>query len=209
MYRFHTQAGFNVVELMVVLLVAGILLSVGVPAFNGFMANGRVAVAANDVISTLHIARTEAIKRRANVTVCPSNDWDAAVPSCDDDFSAGWVVFVDSVPPAVPDRAAANADAVLYARGPMGNGVQLAVADTNGVLAGDPFLVFAPNGYPFAALAGNPAAFNFQLCDDRGDANTGGGIAAGRWIQVSPTGRPQMYREQAQVQAAANPTGGC
>ena len=45
--------------------------------------------------------------------------------------------------------------------------------------------------------------------DARGDVDTGGGVAAGRWIQIGVTGRPQLYRMQAEVQSAANPVGGC
>ena len=48
---------------------------------------------------------------------------------------------------------------------------------------------------------------NILLCDDRGDKNTGGGVAAGRHLFVSPAGRPQVYRLQTQVQSS--PPGGC
>lgn len=210
MHTKKFQTGFNVMELMVVLFVAGILLSVGVPSFNGFVANGRMSTAANELASTLHTARTEAVKRRVNITVCPSSEWDVAAPTCTDTpFEDGWIIFVDSVPPAAPNMAPVNAAGVLYARGPLGRSITVAAADTNDAIGGNPFVSFGPNGYPLLVMGGNPAVFNFQLCDERGDANTGGGIAAGRWLQLTPTGRPQIYREQAQVQAVANPNEGC
>lgn len=204
------QAGFNILELMVVLFVAGILMTVGLPAFSGFMANNRMSTAANDLATTLHLARTEAIKRRAAVAVCPSDEWDQAAPNCTNTgFEDGWIVFVDALAPANPDLAHTGAQDVLYAHGPMPDGVNLRVADANALLGGAPFLVFGTNGFPVGNLAGNNAVFNFQMCDHRGDADAGGGISASRWIRITPTGRPQIYRELAEIASPANPTNGC
>ena len=69
-----------------------------------------------------------------------------------------------------------------------------------------PYILYGANGFPQAAGVG-PAINDIQLCDARGDHDTGGGVAAGRWIQIGPTGRPQTYRMQAEVQG--NPVGGC
>jgi len=204
------QAGFNIIELMVVLFVASILMSIGIPAFNGFMANNRMSTSANDMAITLHVARTESIKRRANVTICPSTEWSDNSPDCtDSDFSDGWIVFVDAVAPALPDLAHNGPQDIIYTHGPMHETITLSVADDLAPLGNDPFLVFGPNGFPLNALAGNDTVFNFQLCDMRGNQDTGGGVSAGRWIQITPTGRPQIYREVNQVQAAANPSNGC
>lgn len=204
------QAGFNIIELMVVLFVAGILMSVGLPAFSGFMSSNRMSTAANDLATTLHVARTEAIKRRASVTVCPSTQWNQANPACTNTpFEDGWIVFVDAVAPALPDLAHNGAQDVLRAHGPMPNGITLTLADADSVIGGQPFLTFGTTGFPLATLAGNDAVFNFQMCDHRGNADTGGGIAAGRWIRLSPTGRPQIHREVGQVQSAQNPANGC
>ncbi len=210
MLNYRKQSGFNVVELMVVLFIGGILLTVAVPAFTSFVDNNRMAAAANELASTLHLARTEALKRRANITVCPSANWDADLPQCTaGNFTDGWIVFMDAVAPAPPDLAHTGMADILLVRPGLPEGVELANADSANPLANDPFLVFGPNGFPLVTLAGNNATFNFQLCDHRGDADAGGGRAAGRWIQVSPTGRPQIYRNQVQVQSGDNPAGGC
>ena len=204
------QAGFNVLELMVVLFVAGILMTVGLPAFTGFMANNRMSTAANDIATSLHLARTEAIKRRASISICPSTEWDANAPDCTDSaFRDGWIVFVDAQPPAAPDLLHTGAQDIIYTHGPISDRITMTLADADSVIGGNQFLVFGPNGFPLAQLGGNDAVMNFQMCDDRGDVNTGGGIAAGRWIQLTPTGRPQIYREQEDVESAANPTAGC
>lgn len=207
--RAH-QAGFNLIELMVALSIGGILLGVGVPAMSNFMANNRMSAAANEVSAALHMARTEAIKQQANITICPSSDWNATDPSCDldGDLADGWIMFVDSVPPAAPDLSVDGA-LVLRAHGPMSDAVTLTAADTADVIDDQQFISFASTGYPVPAVAGNNAIFNFQLCDERGNFNVGGGLAAGRWIQLTPTGRPQIHREQSEIESDANPVGGC
>ena len=74
--------GFTLVELMITLLGAAAVLGVGIPNFQDFLANNRMATSANDVITALHAARSEAVKRRANMTICPGANWDAGKPTC-------------------------------------------------------------------------------------------------------------------------------
>ncbi|MDP7041617.1 MAG: GspH/FimT family protein, partial [Gammaproteobacteria bacterium] len=158
----------------------------------------------------LHTARTEAIKQRADVTVCASSNWNTASPSCSNTapMSQGWIVFRDG-PLNNPNLTVDGGDEILYAHGPMNGDVILTIADTANVIAGRQFLNFSNTGFPRANVGGNNAIFNFQLCDYRGNHNTGGGIAAGRWIQLTPTGRPQIHRAQTEIQSGANPAGGC
>ncbi len=68
----RAQPGFTLLELMVVLAIAGVLIAVGIPAMGDFIRNGRITAAANDVMAALHFTRSEAIKRRLPVTLCTS-----------------------------------------------------------------------------------------------------------------------------------------
>ena len=120
--------GFTLVELMVTLLVAGIVLGVGIPAFSQFISTNRMAAAVNDVTTSLHLARTEAVKRRANVTVCPSANWDSAAPACSlaGNMEDGWITFVDCTvqpPPAgtcgAPNFTVDAFDTVVAVHGPL------------------------------------------------------------------------------------------
>lgn len=60
--------GFTLIELLVAIVVAAILATVAVPSFQGLLARNRLAIEYNAVLSGLHFARSEAIKRRDAVT---------------------------------------------------------------------------------------------------------------------------------------------
>lgn len=64
-----THRGFTLIELMIVLAVAAILISVGVPSFNNTIKNNRLSTQANELITSLNYARSEAIKRGTSITL--------------------------------------------------------------------------------------------------------------------------------------------
>ena len=64
------------------LLVAGILLGIGVPNVMEFQRNGAMTAAANDFVTGVLMARTEAVKRQAPVTLCLSDNPHDATPAC-------------------------------------------------------------------------------------------------------------------------------
>jgi len=209
------QRGFNILELMVVLFVGSILIGVGVPAFNNFVDNGRMAASSNDLTTSIHMARTEAIKRKSVIVICPSTTWNTSLPTCNwttsVSFDDGWIIFEDSATLAAANMQAENADALIYSHGPMQGdmGVELASRDGNEITTSRKYIMYDTDGFPEEEFSSDPAVFNVQLCDSRGDENTGGGISAGRWIQIGPTGRPQIHRTQEALESAANPVGGC
>lgn len=63
-------AGFTIVELMITVAVASILLAVAIPSFNQMIVSGRLTAQANEMVAALTLARSEAIKRNANITFC-------------------------------------------------------------------------------------------------------------------------------------------
>ena len=63
------RRGFTLIELMITLAVLVILITLGAPSFNNLVLNQRVKTAASDVHSSLIFARSEAIKRNANVNI--------------------------------------------------------------------------------------------------------------------------------------------
>lgn len=93
-----TQTGFTLVELMIVLALAAILLTVGVPSFSTMIQNNRIVTQTNGFVSSLHLARSEAVKRGMPVSICPTADPTSATPTCADssNWATGWLVFTDA-----------------------------------------------------------------------------------------------------------------
>jgi type IV fimbrial biogenesis protein FimT len=64
--------GFTLIELLVTLALAAILLGIGIPSMRDFVANHRVGGAAQELYAALSYARSEAVKRNAEVGVTPA-----------------------------------------------------------------------------------------------------------------------------------------
>jgi type IV fimbrial biogenesis protein FimT len=192
------QRGFTLIEFLVVLAVVAIALGVGVPAFTAVAANQRMSTATNDLVVSLRAARSQALMRRAPVALCPTPDGAGACVA-GGNLGLGWTVFVDR-----DDDGALDADEVVLER----HGALPAELPA-GLRTSDARVAFTDTGSLRQPPGGPVADFNLQLCDARGDADTGGGIAAGRWIQVSALGRQQLFRARADLQSDRNPLGGC
>lgn len=115
MNRSH---GFTLVELMITLLLAAIIMSLAVPGFGDLMRGNRAATQANELVAALNLARSEAVKRGARVSACPSTNQATCANSTD--WATGWIVFVDL---AANDGAAPVVqDPVLRAWGALAGG---------------------------------------------------------------------------------------
>ena len=68
-YKLPQSRGFTLLELLVVIAVAGILASLALPSFREYMGMQRIRAAAFDVSAAILAARSEAIKRNASVTM--------------------------------------------------------------------------------------------------------------------------------------------
>jgi Tfp pilus assembly protein FimT len=191
------------------LLVAGILLGVGVPNVMEFQRNSAMTAAANDLVTEVLAARTEAVKRQVPVTLCLTADPLAADPVCAPDPVAdselGFVVFVDengnvdaNGRPILADATDGNAvfdagEIVLRRTAVPGGSIRLS---TN---CG--YVSFGPTGVP-RAVAGECFPFTtatpwtaFLFCDDRGQRMAAGTLSSARFVRVDRFGRGQVLQE--------------
>ena len=81
--------GFTLVELMVTVAVIGILAVIAVPGMTALINNSRLNAQAEELVSSLQLARAEAVRRNARVTVCPSTDGSTCASSTS---WSGWVI---------------------------------------------------------------------------------------------------------------------
>ena len=109
------ERGFTLVELLVGLAVGASLLAIAVPGYAFLVNASRLTAQTNDLLTTLHLARSEAIKRGARVTICKTSRPMLARPACDRgaEWHDGWLVFVDGGTRGVVD----SGDTVLRVQG--------------------------------------------------------------------------------------------
>lgn len=205
------QYGFTLWELLMTLLVAGILLGIGVPNIMEFQRNGVMTGTANDLVTALLAARTEAVKRQLPVTLCLANDPTVANPVCQPAAAAnstrGFFVFVDEngnldangVPilDATDGNAVLDAGEVILRRGTLQQGTVRVSTNCGHV-------TFGPTGTPrqvpgqcFPPTA--PAPWSFLHCDDRGRRIAAGTFSSARLVRVDRFGRGQVLQEAADI----------
>lgn len=85
----NTQTGFTLPELMITLLVASIVMTVAIPSFQDFIMKNRLTTQINQFITSINLARSEAIKRGETITLCSSNDQSTCTAST---WESGWIV---------------------------------------------------------------------------------------------------------------------
>lgn len=92
------MSGFTLIELIITILIVAILASIALPSLQEFVSSNRISAVNSRFHMALSYARSEAIKRGSNVSVCVSN---AAQTACDttlDDYAKGWMVFTGDFP---------------------------------------------------------------------------------------------------------------
>ncbi len=87
--------GFTLIELMVTLAVAAIMLTIAVPSFQEFIGSNRLTSEANGFLTSLNLARSEAIKGNVRVTLCVSSNGTSCAAS------GGWELGYKGDDPAV------------------------------------------------------------------------------------------------------------
>lgn len=84
----NRNLGFTLIELMVTISIAGILLAIAIPSFTSVISSNRLTTSANELVTALNLARSEAIKRGIQVTLLRNGSTNQA-------WEEGWRVFTD------------------------------------------------------------------------------------------------------------------
>jgi type IV fimbrial biogenesis protein FimT len=193
--------GFSLVELMVTLSIAAILVTAAVPGMRDFIRNGRLSSGANDLLHSIQVARTEAVKRQnGNVVVCGSANPTAAdtAITCSYTTFNGWVVFQDTNGNWQHDAA----EPVIEKHAALDATVTVKTDANNNIVS------FGPSGFAIPAGARVPTA-TLVMCDSRGVLAVGANSTA-RAVLITQTGRARVSATYQDVHNVAMPlvTGG-
>lgn len=189
--RTRITRGFTFIELLTTLAVAGVILAIATPNFRQFLLNSRMTGTANDLLASLQLARSEAIKRQQPIAVCPSQNPGAAPPTCrtnpvwsDAGAPTGLVLWVDTNSDATPGAG----EPVLEPQNLMSS--SLTVQSNFNVLT------YLPTG--FSEVPGNPAVRVILICDERADQRLGDNYRK-RIVSINRTGRAEVLKSVAAV----------
>lgn len=89
--RLALQQGFTLIELMIVLAILSVLLFVAVPNYDSVIADSEVDKARLNLATGLALARTEAVKRGEDISLCRGTVSPCAAGVW---TGSGWVVLV-------------------------------------------------------------------------------------------------------------------
>ena len=169
------EKGFTLIELMITLAVLAILLLVAVPNFGSFVAQSRLDSVKNKLVSSVALARSEAIKRGVAVAICrknadPAQTCNGTAVTGSKDWSNGWMVFLDE-----DDNQTPTAAEIIKVYGEIDDSstIQFSLGDV---------IIFDNLGLLDTASTGEE---EFAL-GDSGDSTIGAGLS------VRPTGRIRM-----------------
>jgi type IV fimbrial biogenesis protein FimT len=189
------QRGFTLYELLVTMMIVGVVMTLGIPNLTEYTKNSRMTSAANDIHATFHLARSEAARAKANITICASADPMSADADCDGTFDQGYIVFVDLNNPGAISRDAAT-ESILRAHDAADTGVIIRVANDA------TFFSFSAAGLGRGDVGGNTALTQVVICDERGNVTAAGGNSAARLFIATPLGRATILRDMDMIDTA-------
>lgn len=184
--RLDNQHGFTVMELMVTLAIAAILLSVAAPNLSQFSQNSRLRARNFELLDSINVARSEAVKRGVQVVLCRSANGTSCGGTANT-WTTGWLVYVNATGTLAYEPPG---DTLLR----IGTGTSDGTAITTNSL-GNQYLDYARTG---ATNEGGPAVF--AICDSRGGAY-------GRSISVTQVGRAALTHGNAGTPINCAPPG--
>lgn len=169
------QRGFTIGEVLATMAVVSVSMSLVVPSLESLTRSNQRASAINELVATMHVARSEAITRNAPVVVCPSEDGRTCAPVA---WETGWIRFVDKNGDYLPE-----ADEALLGATPQLAGLTIRTETFDKAFA------YAPSGR-VEGPDGGQGGGDFTFC-------AGGNSAEAQVVSVSALGQPTLTTRHA------------
>ncbi|MYN30479.1 prepilin-type N-terminal cleavage/methylation domain-containing protein [Duganella sp. CY42W] len=134
------HAGLTMIELLIVLVIAGVLLGAAAPSFHQSLQRLRLQAAVNDLLAAIDLTRTQALARGSKVLMAPLKE----------EWQSGWVVFLDQNGNRRPDAE----EKILYRHDPLRTDIVI----TSKFTSGNSPAYLAYNGTGRTCAAGNSIA---------------------------------------------------
>jgi type IV fimbrial biogenesis protein FimT len=174
----NNNTGFTLLELMIVVAIAGVLLLVGIPSFRSMIITNELSSVTNDLQMSLKMARNSAITSGHTAYVCGSSNAATCAPGV---WNRGWLVWADINNNTTFEVAI---DQLLWIK-EIDPSSRLTIAPSNNFATQ---IDFRFDGTLLGETAGS-----FQICSGLGGVD---GYAQ-RWVNLTVSGEPQFTRVMA------------
>lgn len=178
-HRLRRDTGFTLVELMITVTIAGILIGLAIPSFKSTIQSNRLTTEANEFVTALNLARSEAVKRGVPVTVRKVDSNSSTNLSASANWESGWDVFTDATSNGNFDS---TTDVLIKTHAPLQTSYTL--RGDGGTTGFGNYITFRPSGQ--SHISGI-----FVLCD-ASDNNEDAEANTSRLIMVNVVGRVRM-----------------
>jgi type IV fimbrial biogenesis protein FimT len=196
-FTLTRMSGFTLIESMIGIALISIVAILSIQ-LGDTIKNERASSSVRELLSSINLARSEAITRGYRVTICKrSENTDPNINQCDTEsdntWENGWIVFADTTPGAAPNINVAE-DTILRVSAPLNSRLTLA---PNRPLAN--YVSFNNLGmtrkYNNAMQLGS-----FFLCD----VNEGYNSPIGRRVIINAIGRVRLEKTKGYSRSDAN-----
>ena len=178
--KAYGQRAYSLFDALTTLAVLSTVTTVAIPAASHMITSTRVTTQVNELMTHLHLARSEAIKRGQRVLLCKSRDGSRCTG--DSLWHEGWIVFVDQ-----NDNHNVDADEQIIRVQQALTGVTLQARLSGGSSHVNNYVGYRPDGF-----SGKGGTFTFCVPDAPAQA---------RGIILYWTGRPRISRMSAEGEA--------